>query len=176
MKSKLIKLNNQYYVINDSPLELGDDFLIRFEDGSGYFHSSHKANSIDVKEQYKDRFKITHSTIYRFETRATILSLNYIESLIYGFSLNFITEKHFEGWSFGDNGKQRAFQFFQAGFKACLKMYEERLFTEGDMDKAIEMGHNTYLSNEDIIDSLKPKDSKTEWDIEINEKYEITIL
>lgn len=175
---KLIKLQDNYYIISDDEIKEGDYVYRKYENGDS--HVGKATPNSDNLKLIKDKrvFKITHSTQqleYHQVDQKLIddsiegwvfdkikpLDINEIEELIYGYSVEKIinttnTPKDFDQYTY-DKG-------IEFGFKAAMEINKDKLFTIEDMEKAIDMAWREEYSSEEIIQPLLPK---TEWEVEI---------
>lgn len=105
------------------------------------------------------------------------LSLLEIEEAINGYSAEKMADNDCSGVGFPEEShRQTAIKGYIQGFKAHQELVKDKLFTEDDLKRAIDMakeGHfsnydaigyvDWYYTNDQIIQSLQ----KTEWNIEI---------
>ena len=169
--NKLIKIKENYYVIDDSEIKL-DDYYLVLEEGEYVLYN------LVSETNGKNPLKITHSTQ---EGIGEQLNLNDIEELVNGYSIREMAEidahlvwndeTTFENEQRELNGHIIG---FIEGFKAHKELSKDKLFTIEDMKNLWEFVTNgarelmlsgtTDVTNfENYIQSLLPP---TEWDIE----------
>ena len=151
---KLIKINEQHYVIiDDSEIKINDWFChILTKDLCIYEESD-----LDLNEFL---FKITHSTLRLQNTE--YIALEYVEEL---FNNTYELFKQIDG---SCNENEYEHWLFKQGFKAHKELTKDNLFTISDMIRAMRYASeitNNKLSNiKNYIKSVLPK---TEWNVDI---------
>ena len=174
--NKLIKIKENYYVIDDSDIK-EDDYYLVLEEGEYVLYN------LVSETNGKNPLKVTHSTQ---EGIGEQLNLNDIEELVNGYSIREMAEKDahlvwndettFENEQRELNGHIIG---FIEGFKAHKELSKDKLFTIDDMKTAffvaIQLGINQdiainkseELQDEEVVfnkvvQSLLPP---TEWNI-----------
>ena len=187
MKTKLIKLTgNHYIIVDDSEIKEGD-YMWRH----GEYPILVTPNFWwDFGVKYR---KITHSTEpldkdihgFKYWTKDIIpLSLSEVEELIYGYSVEKMAEKYKQiGIDAGEPFKQSQLEkiAFIKGFNAHKELVKDKLFTVGDMDTALikmalcaaRLGEGCLNKKNEIIESLLPK---TEWEVEFDEQGKLKLV
>mgnify|MGYP001278438971 CR=1 FL=1 len=165
--NKLIKIKENYYVIDDSEIKEGDKSLLILDD----FEPIILTHFENVEKDYKGK-RITHSTQ---EGIGIQLNLNDIEELVNEYSIKEMAEKDaylvwndettFENEQRELNGHIIG---FIEGFKAHKELSKDKLFTVNDMKLCYMEGWNRGRANtstemNNYIQSLLPP---TEWNIE----------
>ena len=171
---KLIKLENHYYVIDDSEIKIGDWF---------YFNLDGIRDIYQVESQFhldrlgSDNFKITHST----NKLEGVIQLNLadVEESIYGYSVNKMAEKVYPNW-FTEFDTGRAYYGFIDGFKACQDLMKDTInINIEDFKKKAYSFFSLYQTNEFDNEGLENEFErvlqvhlklllpKTEWEINI---------
>lgn len=163
--NKLIKIKENYYVIDDSDIK-EDDYYLVLEEGEYVLYN------LVSETNGKNPLKITHSTQ---EGIGEQLNLNDIEELVNGYSIREMAEidahlvwndeTTFENEQRELNGHIIG---FIEGFKAHKELSKDKLFTVNDMKLCYMEGWNRGRANtstemNNYIQSLLPP---TEWNIE----------
>jgi len=181
MKTKLIKVSEDHYVIVDDSRK-----SLLSKGGSGYYLGhNHKIYSISDISNKPVIGQITHSTQpleYKFSSFVykgyDNIPLSEVEEAIYGYSVKKMAQSAFTHPDFGKYkiGSVAYYNGYKDGFKAHQELTKDKLFTVKQMKKALsvvykdwyqDIGHSENTEDEyynRIIQSLFPK---TEWDIEI---------
>lgn len=187
-KFKLIKISEEHYiVVDDSEIKEGDLIwynktigkLIFSQDdlGQGYDIQFGMGVSYPIYDPLNIVKKIIYSTQpFNFDWIEP-LSLTDVEELIYGYSVEKMTEEY--AGSYGDFRQRR--EAYKSGFKAHQKLVKDKLFNIEDMEKAIKKALYYWTKNantqsqavSDIIQQLPPK---TEWDVKFNEQGKLELL
>lgn len=163
---KLIKINEKHFIIVDSSeINIGD----------WIFYPITKAilrwdGNMPLRNE---GLKLTHSTIiYMFQDDILLLSLQEVEKLIYGYSIEEIALEKYPRHVFrkGEVGTDLSYlnrKSFTDGFKTHRELVKDKLFTIEDMEKAMRLFHDREIKTTDeIIQSLLPKE---EWDIKFEQ-------
>jgi hypothetical protein len=201
MKTKLIKLNeNHYIIVDDSEIKEGDWYWTPIK--RSIEQCVKKLLIIKGGQNDVEQFKITHSTQpleYKYGSqkqgfnmgamsgdvelvfdKIKEIKLSEVQELIYGYSV----EKMADSYRRQIDGEEKLSVLFIEklayieGFKAHQKLVKDKLFTVEDMRRAIVQarvridGVSPKYTRDEIIQSLLPK----EWDIEFNEQGKIKLL
>lgn len=170
---KLIKIDNHYYVVDDSEIK-ENDFVHHPEvsqeytivQGEKYSKGYHIAQGVykhkpTTNEWYKKERKITHST--QPLENVILLNLADVEEAINGYSIEKMAEETaIKNWENSDlykdapvicmtaiNAEKEA---FIKGFKACQELMKDKMFTASDMLNAYREGTNTGACHESLMD------------------------
>ena len=166
--NKLIKIKENYYVIDDSEIKL-DDYYLVLEEGQYVLYN------LVSETNGKNPLKITHSTQ---EGIGEQLNLNDIEELVNGYSIREMAEKDAHlVWNDETTleNEQRELNGhiigFIEGFKAHKELSKDKLFTIEDMQLlAAELIGRYRLGEikevEDVEKIINSRLPKTEWNIE----------
>jgi hypothetical protein len=183
MKTKLIKLNeNHYIIVDDSEIKEGD-FDIEYCDidkkwlkpeqviNEGWDRVS-KANYCRKRGT---NFKITYSTqpLEYWETKGNIpfvfhkikpISLSEVEEAIYGYSVEKMAENYYNtlGALGTEYDKTTSINLIIWGFKAHQKLVKDKLFTVEDMINAYIQGTNAGACYESLVDYDSPDSEEAE--------------
>jgi len=162
---KLIKLEEHFYIIDDSEIKKRDWVIdnneLRFA-----------VENFPATNWCK---KITHST--QPLENVIKISLSDVEEVVYGYNLL----KMAENFSGKDAGSWQCPISYEIGFKAHQELVKDKLFTIEDIQLAFNRGanfaHMPYPKNVEYEkkykNSLLPK---TEWGITIDENNKITLI
>lgn len=187
MKTKLIKLSEQHYIIvDDSEIKEGYWYLDESVFKGKIYQMKHSKWGEEGQGNCK---KITHSTqpielstshintgLYHFD-KIKPLSLSEVEEVINGYSANKLTTDFSKGCEdFLDKSETVGLNFaYLAGFEAHQKLVKDKLFTIEDvlsfLDLYTDYAPISYLKSEFI----KYSQPKTEWNIEIDNN-KITLI
>jgi hypothetical protein len=192
---KLIKIDNQYIVVDDSEIRVGD-WIYNVEREPSILKCIGKGSLRDWK-------KITHSTIgHLYQDSIKPLSLSEMEELTKGYSVEKMAEEQFpypidikdknnsiivtKGEKPFNHAKIEKYRrIWCQGFNAHQELVKDKLFTIEDMIKCFNAARETsgmnqrnqygkkYLKPMYFIQSLLPL---TEWEIEIDEQGKIKII
>jgi hypothetical protein len=177
---RLIKIDNHYYVIDDSEIKEGDCRLHLYEKTINLPH-----HRLEHGEKWATNYwrKITHST--RQLEGVTLLNLSDVEEVINGYNVEKMAGEIYPNW-FTEFDTGRAYNGFIKGFNACQKLMKDKMFTANDMLNAYREGTNAGACHESLMDYdshdstdaeefskrefeefKKSLRSKTKWEIEI---------
>lgn len=174
MKTKLIKINEEHYIIVDGFEVKKGDFMYDIDGDIGIAIGKDKS-------QWEGNMKITHSTqlidgdeVGACFTKIKQLSLSEVKEL-FGYSVEKLVDESFENMGYHSTVtpyEEDQFKLgYKLGFSAHKELTKDKLFTLEDM---INFAVNCFNDNydEDIsfykrvkinIEYLKPK---TEWEVE----------
>jgi hypothetical protein len=165
---KLIKLEEHFYIVDDSEIKKGDLVIdnneLRFA-----------VENFPATNWCK---KITHST--QPLENVIKISLLDIEEVVYGYNLL----KMVENFSGKDAGSWQCPISYEIGFKAHQELVKDKLFTTEDMINAFKAGRQGFggaikqrkYDWNNPYDYIKSLLSKTEWNITIDENNKITLI
>lgn len=128
--NKLIKIKENYYVIDDSEIKKDDWYL---NTSSNTFHKSSGTEVFDYRKGYQVNFKITHSTQ---EGIGEQLNLNDIEELVNGYSVENLAESSNGYALYGKPLGEKYLAFkegFLSGFEKQKELSKDKLFTVEDI-------------------------------------------
>ena len=177
MKIKLIKINEEHYIIVDGFEVKKGDFMYDIDGDIGIAIG-------EDKSQWEGNMKITHSTqlidgdeVGACFTKIKQLSLSEVEELLFGYNAEKMAESkwneivvnlkldtlHKGMWCGG----------FQHGFNAHKELVKDKLFTVHDMLKISQAAFVIKSNNETIIEDFENWFNKrikllqpTEWEVE----------
>jgi hypothetical protein len=170
---KLVKIENRYYVVDDSELKIGDWFYFNL-DGICDIVQVESQFHLDKIKHHEGNQKVTHAThclrcgSYDFDSIGSFsntsyvcnncnhqwnnvkpLNLSDVEEAINGYSIEKMAEKHFHKSYINYKVRQ---QGFIDGFKACQELMKDKLFTANDMYSAYNAGGNDGALHESLMD------------------------
>lgn len=159
--NKLIKIKENYYVIDDSEIKL-DDYYLVLEEGEYVLYN------LVSETNGKNPLKITHSTQ---EGIGEQLNLNDIEELVNGYSIINLKAKFANEELNSDNGLLGNFFSLSTAFEEGFKAYEELIkdyFSLSEIESALkELAKPQYrYDNKTTFKDILYMQKKTEWNIE----------
>lgn len=169
--NKLIKIKNDYYIVDDSEIKEGDCFI----------HPNKTIEKASRNLDGRGLDKITHSTQKGIGIQ---LYLEDIEELVNGYSVENMAEKHSEKHHYAYGEQCVFYQLgFIEGFKAHEELSRDKLFTIEDMEycyntakrRAVmqEAGLEPDLGFKDYINKYHAL--KTEWEIKFEDNKIILV-
>lgn len=181
MKQKLIKINEQHYVIVDESLEIKENSYFFANKGLRYCIRVDKnttcsfitLNKNGQEEGHFHTWKgiVIYSTLFLHDV--PLIALEEIEEAINGYSLidnaQEVADLLYNPEKHKDSSIKGLFSVaYQEGFQAHQELSKDKLFTITDMIRAMryasEITNNKLKYIKDYIEALLPK---TEWDVEI---------
>lgn len=159
--NKLIKIKENYYVIDDSDIK-EDDYYLVLEEGEYVLYN------LVSETNGKNPLKITHSTQKGIGEQ---LNLNDIEELVNGYSIINLKAKFANEELNSDNGLLGNFFSLSTAFEEGFKAYEELIkdyFSLSEIESALkELAKPQYrYDNKTTFKDILYMQKKTEWNIE----------
>jgi hypothetical protein len=177
LKRKLIKLDEIYYVIDDGDVNYGDTVLFKPSNKIEYSYENH------LDKTYYAR--ITHTILEMTIIGVTKIKKSVFENIVYGYNLDEIALKalQFDEMPNPRYNREDYYQVinFKYGFTEHRNLSKDKLFTLDDMvEFACDVYNENYQKDKSFKkcaeDMIKLKAPKTEWDIEIDENNNITLI
>ena len=164
--NKLIKIKENYYVINDSEIKAGDNYL--WLNNNQICKAEGMLMTINNHVKNKHIVRITHSTQKGIGEQ---LNLNDIEELLYGYSIINLKAKFANEELNSDNGLLGNFYSLSTAFEEGFKAYEELIkdyFSLSEIESALkELAKPQYrYDNKTTFKDILYMQKKTEWNIE----------
>ena len=164
--NKLIKINNHYYVIDDSEIKESDNYL--WLNNNQICKAEGMLMTINNHVKNKHIVRITHSTQKGIGEQ---LNLNDIEELVNGYSVENLAESSNGYALYGKPLGEKYLAFkegFLSGFEKQKELSKDKLFTDEQLFDLLDFAaNNKGLFKGEILKKFKQSLlPKTEWNIE----------